>query len=125
MTWIAIAVAGACGAVSRFLVDHFVTSRISGQFPWGTFVVNVTGSLAAGIVLGLVATRGFPDGFDTIVAGGFLGAYTTFSTSMYETATLVEEQRYAVSAINLIISLAACVVAATLGYSLAYSLVAV
>ncbi len=117
MIWVAVAAAGALGAAARYLVDHLVSARVSGLFPWGTLVVNVTGSLAAGIALGLAAAHALPDGLDTVVAGGFLGAYTTFSTAMYQTAQLLDEDATATAASNLLITLAASVVAAILGWA--------
>jgi CrcB protein len=119
--WVAVAVAGALGAAARYLVDHLVSARVSGVFPWGTLVINVSGSLAAGVTLGLVASHGLPDGVGTVVAGGFIGAYTTFSTAMYETARLVEDGATPHAIANLTIPLVASALAATLGYVLVAS----
>jgi fluoride exporter len=90
VVWTAVAVAGGLGAGARFLVDREVTRRtFRGRVPWGTWTVNVSGSFAAGIVGGL-ATGGLPDEVAVVVAGGFLGAYTTFSTAMLEAVRRVE-----------------------------------
>jgi fluoride exporter len=61
--WLAFAVAAAIGAPARYVVDGLVQDRTDSRFPWGTFVVNMTG----------------------------LGAYTTFSTLTFETVRLAEE----------------------------------
>lgn len=95
-TWLLIAVAGAVGAVCRFLVDNLVSSwtrrstGVLGLLPWGTICVNVTGAFAAGVVAGAVAGAVLSDETAVVVAGGFLGAYTTLSTAMYETLRLAE-----------------------------------
>jgi fluoride exporter len=82
--WLAVAMAGGLGAVCRVLVDAWVHRGRLSTLRTGATVANVTGSLAAGLVAALVAAEVVPDGFRTVVAGGFLGAYTTFSTAMVE-----------------------------------------
>ena len=76
-------VGGAIGAPARYLVDGAVQGRTSGPFPWGTLVVNVTGSLVLGIVTGLTLYHGLGDVPRVAVGAGFCGAYTTFSTYSY------------------------------------------
>ncbi len=119
MIWFAIAVAGALGASTRYLVDHLVSTRLSGVFPWGTFTINVSGSFLAGIVTGLLLAGRVSAATATVVAGGFLGAYTTFSTAMYETARLLEDGATRAAFGNLLLPLAASVAAAALGWGLA------
>jgi CrcB protein len=87
--WSSVALAGGFGAVCRVLVDHLVVSRAGARWPWGTGVVNVTGSFGAGVIGGWV-TSGLPVEVGVVVAGGFLGAYTTFSTAMVEVVRQVE-----------------------------------
>lgn len=117
-TWLAVAVAGALGAVCRHLVDTAARDRVAGAFPWGILLVNVTGSLLAGIVTGLV-TRGLVTAeLSTVVAGGFLGAYTTFSTAMYDTLRLLEDRSPPLALANLGLPLVASVAAAGLGWAL-------
>jgi CrcB protein len=80
-----VAIAGAIGAPARYALERFVRNRRPADWPWGTFVVNVSGSLALGIVVGLVLAQGVGGDVRTIVGTGFLGAYTTFSAYAYET----------------------------------------
>jgi len=117
--WFAIAIAGALGASTRYLVDHLVSTRLSGVFPWGTFTINVSGSFLAGLVTGLLLAGRVSAATATVVAGGFLGAYTTFSTAMYETARLLEDGATRAAFGNLLLPLAASVAAAALGWGLA------
>jgi fluoride exporter len=85
-----VALAGAIGAPARYVVEMLVRNASRPGFPWGTLVVNLTGSFVLGVVVGL-ATTGAIDGDARTVAGtGFLGAYTTFSTYAYETVRLAE-----------------------------------
>jgi fluoride exporter len=114
--WVAIAIAGGLGATSRYLVDLLISRRTSGRFPWGTFVINLSGSFAAGLVAGLAVTSLVPTEVRTVVAGGFLGAYTTFSTAMYETVQLLDEGSRGVAIGNVLAPLVASVVAAMAGW---------
>jgi fluoride exporter len=123
LTWLVIAVAGALGATARYLVDHLISTRLSGVFPWGTFAINVSGSFLAGVVTGLVLTGRTSTATATVVAGGFLGAYTTFSTAMYETSRLLEDGAHRVALVNLVAPLGASVAAASLGWGLVVVLV--
>src|SRR5262249_13943479 len=76
-----IGAAGALGAVSRHLLESLVNRHWGDAFPWGTFVVNVSGSLAIGVLVGLFAHRlDVPLWLQAGATVGFLGAYTTFST---------------------------------------------
>ena len=99
--WLAlgVAIAGAIGAPARFVVERVIRARWPADWPWGTFVVNVSGSLALGVVVGLVIAQGVDPDVRTIVGTGFLGAYTTFSTYAYETVRVgtVPRRRLAVA----------------------------
>ena len=73
--------AGALGAVSRHQLESFVNHHWGDAFPWGTFVVNVSGSFALGALVGVFAHRlGVPLWVQEAATVGFLGAFTTFST---------------------------------------------
>lgn len=83
-------VAGGAGAACRYVVDVTVARRVGSAFPWGTLLVNVTGSFALGALAGLVVRTGVSDPLRTVAATGFVGGYTTFSTLMFETQQLLE-----------------------------------
>ena len=116
-------VGGAIGAPLRYLTDLFVQSRHDSVFPWGTFAVNVVGSLVLGATAGAVATTDGPAWVLTLVGTGFCGALTTFSTFGFETVRLVEDGSLLEAALNvgasLVVGMAACVA----GWSLAAALV--
>jgi fluoride exporter len=109
--WVGVALLSGIAALARFLVVALVSSRAAGTFPLGTFVVNITGALLLGLVIGL-AIEG-----DALVLIGTatLGSYTTFSTWMLETERLTEEGQLPVAAFNILLSLAVGVGAIALG----------
>ncbi len=84
--WIGVALLGAMGAVSRFQVDSMVSARLPGDFPFGTLVVNLTGSFGLGVLIGAVV----PHRVTLLLATGFAGGFTTFSTWMVESLRLGE-----------------------------------
>ena len=122
LTWVAFVAAGAIGAPVRYLVDGAVAERAAGVLPWGTFAVNVSGSLVLGLLTGLALYHGLPDAPRLVLGTGFCGAYTTFSTHTFETVRLVEEGALAAAARNVAATLVAGLAAAALGLTLAAAL---
>jgi CrcB protein len=120
--WIGFLVAAALGAPARYLVDGWVQDRVGGAFPWGTFVVNMTGCLVLGVVTGLGLYHGLGDTTRTIVGTGGLGAYTTFSTLSFETVRLAEEGAVDRAFLNAAGSLLVGLAAAAAGLALAAAL---
>jgi CrcB protein len=114
--------AGATGAVTRFVLDSSVKSRWKHAFPWAIVVINVTGSLLLGILAGLVLFGGQPSGWQTVIGTGFCGGYTTFSTASLETVRLVEQNRSGLALLNAVGSLVMSVAAAAVGLALAWVL---
>jgi len=115
----AVAVAAGLGAVARYLLDQFVGHRLSSEFPYGTLVINVSGSLLLGLVLGLAMHHGLTNGPTTVVGVGFASGYTTLSTWAYETLVLAEERKYRQAAINVAAIAGLGLAAATAGFALA------
>lgn len=109
---------GGAGACARFLLDALVSSLIGADLPWGTFVINVSGSFLLGLVSGLAFT-----GDALVLAGGAaLGSYTTFSTWMLETQRLREEGEFGPALGNVAISLAVGLGAVALGRTIGAAL---
>src|SRR5689334_24694403 len=103
MPLILIALGGAAGAVSRFVLDQFVTDRLGGEFPFGTLVINVSGSFVIGLLFALAVERAvLPSGIRGPAMIGFIGAYTTFSTLMLESWRLAEDGAIALALANLV-----------------------
>jgi CrcB protein len=119
-TLIAIAVAGALGALARYGLGAFVSKRTSDSFPWGTFVINISGAFILGLVLTLATERWeFAPWLRLGLTTGFLGAYTTFSTLTFETYKLAADRTFALAAANMLGSCAAGLAAVYLGVVLA------
>jgi CrcB protein len=119
-----IALGGAAGAVTRYVVDGFVAERAAGAFPWGTFVVNLSGSMLLGLLFALAVERGvLPAAVRAPVMIGFLGAYTTFSTLMLESWRLWEDGAAALALANalgsVVLGLVAVFVGLVIGRALA------
>ena len=112
MTVAMVLIGGAIGAPLRYLTDLFVQSRHDSVFPWGTFTVNVLGSLILGVTAAVAVEVGTPSWVLALVGTGFCGALTTFSTYWFETIRLLEEGSLLTAAENcaasLLIGLAAC-----------------
>lgn len=89
--WAGFVVACSLGAVARYLVDGWVQDRIARRFPWGIWVVNISGSLLLGILVGMSQHSHLGVVPLTIAGTGFCGAYTTFSTLAVQTVELAEE----------------------------------
>jgi CrcB protein len=116
--WIGVMLAGAVGAPTRLLVDGFVQDRTSGAFPWGTYVINMTGSFALGMLTGAVLYHAFPNTPRVILGTGFCGAYTTFGTWTFETVRLVEEGAIREALSNVLASVLVGLLAAAAGMAL-------
>lgn len=110
MTALWVALAGGMGAGLRFLVYSWARPRL----PWSTHLINISGSL----LLGLIVGAGSSDSWHTIAGVGFLGGYTTFSTASVETAHLVLDRRYRAAFIHAAAMLVLSIGAAALGYAI-------
>lgn len=119
LAWLGFVVAAAIGAPARYLIDGLVQDHTAGVFPFGTWVINVTGSFILGVITGLALYHGLGDVPKTILGTGFCGAYTTFSTFTFETVRLAEEGDLADAGRNVVLSLVAGTLAAALGIALA------
>ena len=118
MTLAFVALAGALGALARFGVHGVVQSRTASRFPYGTFVVNMTGSFALGVVVGLVIAQGVDPDVRAVVGTGFIGAYTTFSTFSYDNVGLWESGESRSALVNALGSIAVGLLAATAGLAI-------
>ncbi|TJZ81382.1 fluoride efflux transporter CrcB [Rhodococcus oryzae] len=119
MTVVLVVLGGMVGAPTRFLLDRAVGSRADSEFPWGTLTVNVIGSLILGALVGGAAHGGE---VMALVGTGFCGALTTYSTFGYETVRLVEDGVRLYALANVVVSVAAGIAAAALGFAVAHAL---
>jgi fluoride exporter len=114
-----IGVAGAIGALARYLVDVIVIRREANGLPAATLAVNVSGSCVFGVLTGLALYHALPSSPKIVLGTGFCGAYTTFSTFTYEVVRLAEEREHRAAALTLGLSVVAPALAAALGLALA------
>jgi CrcB protein len=112
--------AGATGAVTRFVLDSSIKQRWRSPLPWATVLINVSGSLLLGLLVGLVTFGGHPAVWQTVVGTGFCGGYTTFSTASFETVRLIQQGRRGSALLNAVGSLVLSVAAGGLGLALVW-----
>ncbi len=110
-----VGLAGSLGALSRYLLGRFVAERISQGFPLGTLIINITGSLVIGLLFALAARNIITSTLQLILATGFLGGYTTFSTMSWEIVQLARSGSRPASALYLLASVTLGLLAAGLG----------
>lgn len=111
MTYLLVAVGGAAGSLVRYSLGVFLSKKSKTTFPIGTFIINITGA----ILLGIVSTIGVYNNMTLLLADGFLGAYTTFSTFMYEGFNLFHEKQKLNSVIYILSSLILGIVGYVIG----------
>lgn len=116
MTYIAIAIGGALGAVSRYWLHTMVETHNVGNFPLGTFAVNVLGSFLIGICFIVFAEKmHLVDAWRPILMIGVLGAFTTFSTFSLDALLLFQQGHYNTALLYILSSVLVCLFAAYLG----------
>lgn len=89
-----VAFGGAIGAAMRYSVGGWLQERMGAVFPWQTVIINLSGSLLVGLVLGLIQAFELPSQARLFVAIGILGGFTTYSTFAYETLAMLSERRW-------------------------------
>ncbi len=115
-----VGVGGFVGANARYLVNGFVARHLSASLPWGTLVVNVTGSFLVGGFLAWTTERVLADpSYRFLVVVGFCGAYTTFSSYAFETARLIEQGHIWAAAGNFVMNNLLAVLGAVAGVAVA------
>ena len=118
--FVSVAVGGALGAVSRYGLDRVVEQRTESNFPWSTFVINVSGCLLVGfLIAAIVDRRSAPEWLRAGLVVGFCGGYTTFSTFGQETLDLIEANESIVAVLYATASVAVGVLAVLAGARLA------
>lgn len=114
--------AGASGAVTRFLLDAWTKQRWQSSFSLGTVVINITGSLFLGVLAGMVLFHDQSSSWQTVLGTGFCGGYTTFSTASFETVRLIQQRRRGLALLNALVSLVLSVAACALGLAAVWAL---
>ena len=121
LAYLWVAIGGALGSVARFGLNGLIAARFGETFPWGTIIINVTGSF----LIGVLAAYADPDGRVLIAPGvrqflmiGVCGGYTTFSSFSLQTLRLAQDREWLYAGGNILLSVGLCLVAVWLGYAL-------
>jgi len=118
MPYLAISIGAVLGANARFLLGGWVLDRVGAEFPYGTLLINVSGSFVIGLVYALIEKHGAPDWVRPLVIVGFLGAYTTFSTFSLDTLAMAERGAWLAAGAYIVGSVTASLAAVWLGVTL-------
>ena len=95
--YLLVGAGGFAGAIARYWVNTIVTERMGLRFPFGTFLINVSGCFLIGFFMYLLAERGVLDAhWLYVIVIGFIGAYTTFSTFEYETVRAIQDGQHGI-----------------------------
>ena len=115
MTWVLIGIGGALGSVARYQLGKIIGEKVAGTFPWATFLINVSGAF----LLGFLTALHLEENIFALIGTGFLGAYTTFSTFMYEGCTLIKEN----DKLNAIVYIVSSLVVGIIGFAIGYGII--
>jgi CrcB protein len=114
--YLMVAMGGAVGSTLRFWVGGSVANRLGMRFPYGTFVVNCTGSFLIGLVITLIAERvDLNPNWRYLIGVGLIGGYTTFSAFEYETFQSLQSGKMLIASLNVILSVALGLICVWLG----------
>ena len=123
MNYFWISFGAVVGASARYFLSGFVARHVSTNFPYGTLIINVTGSLVLGFFLIYSTERVLLDPrWRLLVAIGFCGSYTTFSSYAFETFALIEQSQWLMMSLNIVGNNAVCLAAVLGGAVLAKAL---
>jgi len=111
-----VGLGGFVGAITRFWVGVYIANRMGTRFPYGTFVINISGSFIIGLVITVLAERSsLSPNWRYLIPIGFVGAYTTFSTFEFETLRAIQDGQIAIGMLNVFGSVIAGFIAVWLG----------
>ncbi len=119
MSYFWIFFGGGLGSIARFALSGVVARCVGETFPWGTLLINVSGSFAIGLFAALTGSEGrwmAPATLRQFFMIGICGGYTTFSSFSLQTLTLAENGQWFKAGANAVLSLVLCLVAVWLGH---------
>ena len=123
LAYLWVAIGGAVGSMARYGIGGLVSEKFGGTFPWGTLVINVTGSFVIGVLGALTAAEGkmTPQSralTTQLLITGVCGGYTTFSSFSLQTLNLIRDREWFYAGGNMLLSVILCMIAVWLGYLL-------
>jgi CrcB protein len=118
--YLVISLGGILGANARYVLGTWIAGRYGTSFPYGTLVINLSGSFVIGLFLTLIAERFvLHPNWRLFFAVGFLGAYTTFSTFSYESVVLLQNGAWRLGLVNMVGSVVLGPIAVVMGMAVA------
>ena len=100
-----VGVGGFIGAIARFWLGGYIGEKLGTRFPYGTFVINISGSFLVGLVMTLLTSKSYLNpNWRYLVPIGFIGAYTTFSAFEYETLRTIQDGQFMIASLNVVLS---------------------
>ena len=100
-----VGIGGFVGAIARYWLGSYIGEKMGTRFPYGTIVINISGSFLIGLILTLLAERThWGPNWRYLIPIGFIGAYTTFSTFEYETLRTVQDGQFLIAFLNITLS---------------------
>jgi fluoride exporter len=121
LAYLWVAIGGALGSMARYGIGGLVSDKMGSSFPWGTLVINVTGSFIIGILGALTAPEGKMTPQSRVLTTqllitGVCGGYTTFSSFSLQTLNLLRDREWLYAGGNVLLSVVLCLIAVWLGY---------
>jgi fluoride exporter len=103
--YFAVGVGGFVGSIVRFWLATYIGQRMGTRFPYGTFLINVSGSFLIGVVMTILTERThLSPTWRYLIPIGFIGGYTTFSTFEYETLRAIQDGQFTIGLLNIVLS---------------------
>ncbi len=123
LAYLWVAIGGAIGSMARYAVGGMVSHKYGESFPWGTLVINVTGSFIIGVLAALTVSGGKMTPKTSVLTKqllmtGVCGGYTTFSSFSLQTLNLIQDRQWLYAGGSVVLSVVLCMVAVWLGYLL-------
>jgi CrcB protein len=123
LAYLWISIGAVVGASARYFVSRFVAKVVTASFPYGTLLINITGSFILGLFLVWSTERALPDPrWRLLIAIGFCGSYTTFSSYAFESFALFEQGNYVLFASNVLANNVLCLAGVLAGAMIARSI---